>query len=416
MHVEKTQPRVFAPAATKTWKSVVGVHGPPGDPPSDGVQHALASASESPPQAQILESPIPVPPRGEEGTLFPILQAVNTLVAATSSLPVMAPSAVPCSVEQRDADAASTQVEADALAQPDGLQVLPVMAPFTAPCSVEQLDSADAASTALAQPDVLQDTSSLSKSVSPTQMEVLAPVVDVEIAVVPQDTGNSGLSASGMISDLPNLGLPQASGVSNVWTGSRVVDVNPLTRLHVKLKEVKAFLKSWNKGVFGHVHQMVHLANDEVARLQQEFDSCSSAGNRSALSAANARLNLAMKREEIFWKQKARVDWLASGDRNTSFYHATVKCNRRKNYIHRLKIPSMQDWCSDQDLLKAEAASFFEKLLSSEHHDVDPDLLSVIPSIITPEQNVWNYTLSRGRSNLDHPILKNNLGSDTTKL
>ncbi|MQL70106.1 hypothetical protein Taro_002394 [Colocasia esculenta] len=29
---------------------------------------------------------------------------------------------------------------------------------------------------------------------------------------------------------------------------------------------------------------------------------------------------------------------------------------------------------------------------------------------------VWNYTLSRGRSNLDHPILKNNLGSDTTKL
>ena len=32
----------------------------------------------------------------------------------------------------------------------------------------------------------------------------------------------------------------------------------------------------------------------------------------------------AYKREEIYWSQKARVQWLKEADKNTSFFHASV--------------------------------------------------------------------------------------------
>jgi len=33
-------------------------------------------------------------------------------------------------------------------------------------------------------------------------------------------------------------------------------------------------------------------------------------------------------REEIFWKQKYHVDWLQEWDRNTAFFHNSVKAQR----------------------------------------------------------------------------------------
>lgn len=41
--------------------------------------------------------------------------------------------------------------------------------------------------------------------------------------------------------------------------------------------------------------------------------------------------------EERFWKQKAHIKWLAAGDRNTKFFHATVKQRRFQALIHQIK-------------------------------------------------------------------------------
>lgn len=42
------------------------------------------------------------------------------------------------------------------------------------------------------------------------------------------------------------------------------------------------------------------------------------------------------KKEEIFWQQKSRVQWLREGDRNTNFFHAHTMQKRKKNCIERL--------------------------------------------------------------------------------
>lgn len=35
-------------------------------------------------------------------------------------------------------------------------------------------------------------------------------------------------------------------------------------------------------------------------------------------------LNFEVDKEEIFWEQRARVNWLRMGDRNTSFFHRSA--------------------------------------------------------------------------------------------
>ncbi|MQM10051.1 hypothetical protein Taro_042937 [Colocasia esculenta] len=204
----------------------------------------------------------------------------------------------------------------------------------------------------------------------------------IELALMAIEENSSEDSKEMWISHDKFMGV-----VSEVWNANSDNILNPLIRLQVKLKNVKKMLKLWNKEVFCHVSQMVRLAAEEAERLQGVFDETPSEDNRVAMFATNAKLHIAMNKEEVFWKQKSRVDWLMNGDRNTTFYHATVNCNRKRSFIHRLKINGSGGCCSDPEVLRKEAVSFFQTLLSSDDHVLDPRFLCYIPSLITSDQN-----------------------------
>lgn len=40
--------------------------------------------------------------------------------------------------------------------------------------------------------------------------------------------------------------------------------------------------------------------------------------------------------KEIKWKQKAKVQWLREGDKNTKFFHRIASSRRNTNFIHNL--------------------------------------------------------------------------------
>ena len=69
--------------------------------------------------------------------------------------------------------------------------------------------------------------------------------------------------------------------------------------------------------------------------------------DRAKIVGLKRKLVEAYKREEIYWSQKARIKWLQEGDKNTSFFHASVMSRRKQNRINGLKRRS-GEWCRNE--------------------------------------------------------------------
>ncbi|KAK5777280.1 hypothetical protein PVK06_045247 [Gossypium arboreum] len=72
-------------------------------------------------------------------------------------------------------------------------------------------------------------------------------------------------------------------------------------------------------------------------------------------------LEIALHREELLWKQKAKCDWLHLGDRNAKFYHFHIIQRKKKIQITALNNES-GEWIYDTEELQSEAVKFFSKL------------------------------------------------------
>ena len=95
----------------------------------------------------------------------------------------------------------------------------------------------------------------------------------------------------------------------------------------------------------------------------------------------DARMEELEKREEIYWHQRSRQDWIAHGDKNTAFFHQ--KANQRENRNRVLRIKDlMGTWYEEEDDIAECFASYFENLFTSNQvGDMAPVVDLVEPKI-----------------------------------
>ncbi|GMI81726.1 hypothetical protein HRI_001841900 [Hibiscus trionum] len=97
-------------------------------------------------------------------------------------------------------------------------------------------------------------------------------------------------------------------------------------------------------------------------------------------------LNLEMDREELYWEQRARANWLKHGDRNTRFFHRFATSRHRRNRINKLIGDGGIQVDTEKEISEL-ATSYFESLFTSQA-TIDPAMvLEGISPCITPEMN-----------------------------
>jgi len=108
--------------------------------------------------------------------------------------------------------------------------------------------------------------------------------------------------------------------------------------LHKILKHIKLKIKDWNRKDFGNIFVEKKSVENKMKVLNQAlikdgFDRVKS----NQVDKYHQEWDNLCKQEEIFWRQKSRVQWLKEGERNTIFFHRSTMANRTHNIISSIK-------------------------------------------------------------------------------
>jgi hypothetical protein len=121
------------------------------------------------------------------------------------------------------------------------------------------------------------------------------------------------------------------------WWKEIDVEGNGVYVMATKPRSISKKLSSWAKSHFGSIReqkQTVLAILDELAYKEQDGDwSMSDVQYRNKLEQDYEAI---LHKEEIMWKQRAKIKWLREGDRNTAYFHKIASGRKRKKCITSL--------------------------------------------------------------------------------
>ena len=167
--------------------------------------------------------------------------------------------------------------------------------------------------------------------------------------------------------------------VTSSW--SMHVEGNFQFQLCHKLRHTKMVLKHFVKDTFGKERAKVECIRLTLEQCQRDLDTHPSNSALQALEKAlSGDLGEALRIEEEVLRQKSRVQWLESGDRNTAFFHHMIRNRRNANRIVSLITPEGTQTISEEDT-KLEAIRYFKSLLGSPPSNPYPGMDALRPII-----------------------------------
>lgn len=156
-----------------------------------------------------------------------------------------------------------------------------------------------------------------------------------------------------------------------------------MAEIKEKLAALALSLSAWDKSTFGSVCKQIRTLKRELEILQ---------GVPGRVGPSHRELKIKENlielyhREELMWRQRARVDWLRAGDKNTRFFHLRASMRRRKNLI-KLLVQEDGNLTEDIQTMKDMVNSSYGNLYTSEGvHDME-EVLNTVLVKVTAQMN-----------------------------
>lgn len=148
-----------------------------------------------------------------------------------------------------------------------------------------------------------------------------------------------------------------------------------------RLRNCRKALSKWKKA-----NMLNSLEN--INKLQKELEVEQSADFPSTqkVNLIRNQLVVAHREEEAYWSQKSNDRWLDEGDRNTKFFHASVKVTRKKKRLEKLQ--DVNGNYQKGEASKGEVStSYFSELFKSSNPSSFQDIFSGFAPKVSDRMN-----------------------------
>ncbi|XP_019198912.1 PREDICTED: uncharacterized protein LOC109192673 [Ipomoea nil] len=128
-------------------------------------------------------------------------------------------------------------------------------------------------------------------------------------------------------------------------------------------------LSTWNKESFGNIFRRKKILLSRLSGIQKVQAHRYHKGLASLETKLKAELEMTLHQEELLWYQKSREEWISSGDRNTTYYHAAATVRKSRSSVHRL-LDDNGVWISDASEMRSHVRNFYSQLFLGESNGI----------------------------------------------
>uniref|UniRef100_A0A803Q6M0 CCHC-type domain-containing protein n=1 Tax=Cannabis sativa TaxID=3483 RepID=A0A803Q6M0_CANSA len=164
------------------------------------------------------------------------------------------------------------------------------------------------------------------------------------------------------------------------WSSNTPSD-DPTTNLLLKQSTCSTFLSNWKHKAFFGFRKRIKQAQLALEQARNSEDNSSESYSRQ--KALQANLDSLLFKEETYWRQRSRIQWLNLGDKNTHFFHKFASNRKRSNRIESL---TFEDGIvfQDSDSILSLIQSYYSNLFTSQHPqdlDIEVGISDPLPRI-----------------------------------
>lgn len=137
-------------------------------------------------------------------------------------------------------------------------------------------------------------------------------------------------------------------------------------------------LVAWSKKVFGNVAKEIRSCQHHMKELM-EMEPTEEVIHQ--MRCIDARIDELEKRDEVYWHQRSRQNWIECGDKNTTFFHQKANQMAHRNNIRSIKNEAGGCYEEEEEIMEC-FVNFFEHLFQSNTNcEIEPILNLIQPQI-----------------------------------